>query len=72
MPDEDLDLDISNRSVSVRLNVSAHKRFYACIFFIAVGVVAICGLLFLPGKHGNPSMWHDLSSSPVNSGNQQH
>ena len=26
-----------------------------------------CGVLFLPGKHGNPSMWHDLTSAPSGS-----
>jgi hypothetical protein len=38
------------------------------MFFIAIGALAICGLLFLPGKHSSPSMWHDLSSSPADSG----
>lgn len=54
--------------VDIRLNVSPHSRFYASTFFIAIGVIGVCGVLFLPGKNGNPSMWHDLSSSPVNSG----
>jgi hypothetical protein len=71
MPEQDLDVDVNDLSVSVRLNVSGHApraRFHACILFTAIGAIAISGLLFLPGKHGNPSMWHDLSSSPVDSG----
>jgi hypothetical protein len=68
MPKQDFHVDINDRSVSVRLNVSPRARFYACIFFISFGALAIYGILFLPGKHGSPSMWHDLSSSPVDSG----
>lgn len=71
MAGQGFDIDVNNRSVSVRLDVSGHApraRFYACVFFIAIGALAICALLFLPGKHGSPSMWHDLSSSPVDSG----
>jgi hypothetical protein len=61
-------LDISERSVKVRLVESQRTRFYAFIFFIVVTVLVMFGLLFLPGKHGNPSMWRDLSASPVDSG----
>jgi len=68
MPEPDFHVDINDRSVSVRLNVSPRRRFYASIFFIAILALMICGLLFLSGKNGSPSMWHDLSSSPVNSG----
>jgi hypothetical protein len=71
MTEPDFHVDINDQSVSVRLNVSGHSprgRFYASIFFVAFLALAMCGLLFLPGKHGNPSMWHDLSSYPVDSG----
>jgi hypothetical protein len=72
MAEQKFQIDIDDRSVRVRLNVSEfspHGRFYWCISFIALGALGMCGVLFLPGKHGNPSMWHDLSSSPVDSGN---
>lgn len=71
MAEQKFQIDIDDQSVRVRLNVSEYSpygRFYACIFFIALGALGICALLFLPGKHGNPSMWHDLSSYPVDSG----
>jgi hypothetical protein len=68
MPKPDFYLDVSDRLVNVRLNASPRGRFYACIFFGALTALAMCGLVFLPGKHGNPSMWHDLSSHPVDSG----
>jgi hypothetical protein len=64
-------IDINDQSVRVRLNISEyspHGRLYVLIFVIALGTLAICALLFLPGKHGNSSMWHDLSSYPVDSG----
>ena len=68
MPEPNFHVDINDGSVSVRLNASPRGRFYASIFFIAVLALMICGLLFLPGKNGSPSMWNALSSSPVNSG----
>jgi hypothetical protein len=30
-------------------------------------IVAACALLFLPGKHNRPSMWHDMSSATIGS-----
>ena len=71
MPEQDFHVEFNDKSVDVRLSVSEHSpnaRFYACGFFVATWAVAICALLFLPGKRGSPSMWHDLSSSPVDSG----
>jgi hypothetical protein len=68
MPKPDFLVDINDQSVSVRLQVSPRARFYAFIFLIATMALAICGLVSLPGKHGSPGMWHDLSSSPVDSG----
>jgi hypothetical protein len=43
------------------------RRLYASIFFIAMLILMLCGLLFLSGKNDSPSMWDGLSSSPVNS-----
>jgi len=71
MADHSFQIDIDDRSVTVRLDVSKyspHGRFYACIFFIAFLALGICVLLFLPGKHGSPGMWQELSSNPVDSG----
>jgi hypothetical protein len=69
MTSETLYVDVTDRSINVRLDVAPRARFYACIFFLAVGAIVICGLLFPPGKGNRPSMWHDLSSSPASSGN---
>lgn len=71
MPEPDFHVDITDQSVNVRLNVSERSpktRFYACILFVALVVLGICELLFLSGKHGKPSMWQNLSSSPTDSG----
>ena len=66
MPDQKLQLDITNDSVSVRLNGdSGKKRFYALAFFSALTVLGICLLLFVPGKNGSPNIWHDRSASYV-------
>jgi len=71
MADPNLQIDIEDQSVSVRLDISKyspHQRFYACIFYIALGALLICVLLFAPLLHGEPSMWRDLSTYPVDSG----
>jgi hypothetical protein len=71
MGDQNLQIDIDDQSVSVSLNTSKnspHRRFYACIFYTALGALAICALLFAPLVDGAPSMWHDLSIYPVDSG----
>ncbi|HSR07995.1 MAG TPA: hypothetical protein VLM42_12650 [Bryobacteraceae bacterium] len=72
MAEQAFEIDITDQSVNVRLDVSTaspRTRFYWCIFFIALGALGICLLLVRPGSHGDPSMWHDLSTSPVDSGN---
>lgn len=64
MPDQKIHLDITNDSVSVRLNGDSGKtRLYALAFFSALTVLGICLLLFLPGKNGGPSIWHNRSAS---------
>ncbi len=62
---------ITESSVDVRRDVSSKSqkgRFYMGLFFLAFVILTICGLVFLPGKHDAPSMWHDISTSPINSG----
>jgi hypothetical protein len=71
MADQNLQIDIDDQSVSVRLDVSKyspHRRFCVCIFYIALLALAVCVLLFAPLVDGAPSMWQDLSTYPVNSG----
>jgi hypothetical protein len=67
MPEQEFKLEITDKSVLVRLNVPGRARFYALAFFAGVATLLLCVLLFLPGKHGRPSMWHVLSTSSVGS-----
>lgn len=66
MPEE-FHLEVTNQSAYVRLNVLGRARFYALAFFASLTALAICALLFLPGKRGSPSIWHGLSTSSVGS-----
>jgi hypothetical protein len=66
MPDQQFHTEATNQSVCVRMD-TGKTRFYALAFFAGFTALAICALLFLPGKHGNPGMWHDLSTSSVGS-----
>lgn len=71
MANPDFHIEISDQAVSVRLDASTkspHGRLYALIFHAALVALLMCGLLFLPGKHGNPSMYHDMSVNSVGSG----
>ena len=64
MPDQKLHLDITNDSVSIRLNGDSGKmRFYALAFFSALTAIGMALLLFSPGKGGSPSIWHNHSAS---------
>ncbi|HEV2133720.1 MAG TPA: hypothetical protein VGR47_05605 [Terracidiphilus sp.] len=49
-------LDITDQSVNVRLD-AGRTRFFALAFFASLTALAICALLFLPGKNDTPSMW---------------
>ena len=54
--------------MTASLDVSSHSpnaRFYAGVGYVALALLADCVLLFSPGKHGNPSMWHDLRSASI-------
>jgi hypothetical protein len=70
MPDPDFHIDKTDNAIIVRLDVSTRSprtRFWALLFFVAITVFGMCALLFSPGKHGRPSMWHDISSAPPGS-----
>jgi hypothetical protein len=67
---EDFTIELTNQSVKVRLNASKkspRRRFYWCIFFVAVWIAVLSLAVFAKGKHGQPSMWHDLATHPANS-----
>jgi hypothetical protein len=66
----DFEVEVTNQAVNVRLNASAKSpraRFYWAASFIVLWLGALCLLSFSKGKHGEPSMWHDLMTYPVSS-----
>lgn len=70
MAHTDFSISITNDAVDVGFTPSVReprgKRF-GFAFTISALILMACGVLFLPGKHGNPSMWHDLTSAPSSS-----
>jgi hypothetical protein len=64
MAHNDFSISISNTAVDVTYtpsNSQPRGKLFGFIFTIGIMVVLACALLFLPGKHGIPSMWHDLN-----------
>jgi hypothetical protein len=67
MAQSDFVISISKEAVDVSYKPSASEprgKLFGLIFTISMVVLMTCAVLFLPGKHGNPSMWHDLTSNP--------
>ncbi len=67
---EQFEIQVTSHSVKVSLNASKKSprgRFYWCFFFLAVWIAVLSLAVFAKGKHGQPSMWHDLATHPVNS-----
>lgn len=70
MVQQEFNIVITESSVDVRHDASRKSpkgRFYMGLFFLAVLILVACGIVLLPGKHGTPSMWYDISTSPINS-----
>lgn len=66
----EFEVEVTSQSVNVRLNASIKSprgRFYWAAFFVALWIAALCLLVFSNGKHGNPGMWHDFATYPINS-----
>jgi hypothetical protein len=66
----DFSISITDKAVDVRYTPSVSEprgKLFGFIFTIITLVVLACAVLFLPGKHGDPSIWHDLVSSPSGS-----
>ena len=66
MAHSDFSISITDKAVDVSYTPSVSEprgKLFGFIFIIATLVVLACALLFLPGKHGNPSMWHDLTKA---------
>lgn len=71
MAHSDFAASISDQAVDVRYTPSASRprgKLFGFLFICSTLPVLACGVLFLPGKNGNPSVWHDLAGAPLNSG----
>lgn len=67
MAHSDFSISISETAVDVSYTPSEREprgKLFGLIFTISMLVLMACAVLFLPGKHGDPSMWHDLTSDP--------
>ncbi len=70
MAHSDFSISITDQAVDVRYTPSVSEprgKLFGLIFTVSMLIVLACALLFLPGKHGGPSMWHDLASAPPGS-----
>jgi hypothetical protein len=70
MAHSDFSISVAATAVDVTYtpsNSEPRGKLFGLIFTISTLVLMVCALLFLPGKHGNPSMWHDLTSDPPTS-----
>jgi hypothetical protein len=71
MAHSDFSISITDKAVDVRYTPSSVRspfgKLFGFIFIISMVVVLACAVFFLPGKHGNPSMWHLLASAPAGS-----
>jgi hypothetical protein len=70
MAHSDFTISITNDAVDVSFTPSTSKprgKLYGLIFTVSMLVLMVCAVLFLPEKHGNPSMWHDLTRDPPGS-----
>ena len=67
MVQSDFSISIKDDSVDVRYTPSArkpHGKLFGLIFSISMLVLFTCFVLFMPDKHGGPSVWVDLISTP--------
>ncbi len=66
----DFTISIKQDSLEVRLHPtsrSPHAKLGGAIFSASMVVLVVCALLFLPGKHSRPNMWHDMSEAAIES-----
>jgi hypothetical protein len=70
MDSSDFSISITDKAVDVRYTPSVReprRKLFGFVFTISIYVVFACAVLFLPGKHGNRSMWGELVSAPFDS-----
>ncbi len=67
MAHSDFSISITDKAVDVKHTPSESEprgKLFGFIFTICVLIAGACALLFLPGKHGDPSMWDGLTATP--------
>ncbi|HEY5328704.1 MAG TPA: hypothetical protein VIJ79_02370 [Acidobacteriaceae bacterium] len=69
MTSHGFDITVSNEVVDVHRDPkpAPKQKFWGAIVVITTILTVLCALIFLPGKHGSPAMWRDLSRAPINS-----
>jgi hypothetical protein len=70
MAHSDFSISITDSAVDVRYTPSVsepHGKEYGFVFILVTNTLVACAVLFIPGKHGNPSMWQDLAKASLGS-----
>jgi hypothetical protein len=70
MPPSDFTISLKPDSVEIQLTPSANSPYAklgGAIFIVSILIAGLCALLFLPGKHSRPNMWHDMSNASIGS-----
>ncbi len=70
MAQSDFSILISEKALEVRYTPSVKEprgKLFGFIFVSSTLFLLVCALLFLPGKHGRSSMWHDLARATLSS-----
>jgi hypothetical protein len=63
-------ISISTDAVDVSYTPSVddpHRKLFGFLFTLSIDIVLASAFLFLPGKHGAPSMWHTIVDAPSGS-----
>lgn len=67
---DDISVSINKDSVEVRLDPSSRSpnaKLGGAVFIVSVGLVVLCAMLFIPGKHNGPSLFQNISGSGIES-----
>jgi hypothetical protein len=67
---ENFTISLKPDSAEIQLIPSANSPYAklgGAIFIVSILIAGLCALLFLPGKHSRPNMWHDMSNASIGS-----